>query len=133
MRPCVSPPSVFFGMLTVMRLTHKTIRPAGRAVTIEFDGQRIAALEGETIAAALSAANIVTSASLPLRISGFAASCWASSRLKNCSKRTRCSIASFSWLSRSRPTATTYASASAKVASAGVSDAADATGEWRSA
>src|SRR5579859_7430347 len=59
MRPCVSPPSVFFGMLTVMRLTHKTIRPAGQAVTIEFDGQRIAALEGETIAAALSAANIV--------------------------------------------------------------------------
>ena len=59
MWPCVSPPSVFFGMLTIMRLTHKTIRPAGRAVTIEFDGQRIAALEGETIAAALSAANIV--------------------------------------------------------------------------
>src|SRR5215471_7962121 len=42
-----------------MRLTHKTIRPAGRAITFSFDGSPIAALEGETIAAALSAANIV--------------------------------------------------------------------------
>jgi glycine/D-amino acid oxidase-like deaminating enzyme len=42
-----------------MRLTHKTIRPAGRPVTIHFDGRPIAALEGETIAAALSAAGIV--------------------------------------------------------------------------
>ncbi len=42
-----------------MRLTHKTIRPIGRPVTIQFDGRPIAALEGETIAAALSAAGIV--------------------------------------------------------------------------
>lgn len=42
-----------------MRLTHKTIRPVGRPVTIQFDGQPIAALEGETVAAALSAAGIV--------------------------------------------------------------------------
>ena len=42
-----------------MRLSHKTIRPTGRRVTIHFDGQPIEALEGETIAAALSAAGIV--------------------------------------------------------------------------
>jgi D-hydroxyproline dehydrogenase subunit alpha len=42
-----------------MRLTHRTIRPVGRPVKIHFDGQAIAALEGETIAAALSAAGIV--------------------------------------------------------------------------
>ena len=42
-----------------MRLTHKTIRPVGRPVTIQFDGRPIAALEGETIAAALSGAGIV--------------------------------------------------------------------------
>jgi glycine/D-amino acid oxidase-like deaminating enzyme len=42
-----------------MRLTHSTIRPVGRPVTIHFDGRPIAALEGETIAAALSAAGIV--------------------------------------------------------------------------
>ena len=42
-----------------MRLIHKTIRPTGRPMTIHFDGQPIAALEGETIAAALSAAGIV--------------------------------------------------------------------------
>jgi glycine/D-amino acid oxidase-like deaminating enzyme len=42
-----------------MRLAHKTIHPAGRAISIRFDGQPIAALEGETIAAALSAAGIV--------------------------------------------------------------------------
>jgi glycine/D-amino acid oxidase-like deaminating enzyme len=43
-----------------MRLTHPTIRPAGRTIAIRFDGQRLDALEGETIAAALSAAGIVT-------------------------------------------------------------------------
>ena len=43
-----------------MRLSHKTIRPAGRPITIQFDGRPIPALEGETIAAALSAAGIVT-------------------------------------------------------------------------
>ncbi len=43
-----------------MRLTHRTIRPAGSPVTLQFDGQPISALSGETIAAALSAAGIVT-------------------------------------------------------------------------
>jgi glycine/D-amino acid oxidase-like deaminating enzyme len=42
-----------------MRLSHKTIRTTGAAVTILFDGRSIPALEGETIAAALSAAGIV--------------------------------------------------------------------------
>lgn len=42
-----------------MRLAHNTIQPTGRPVTVHFDGQPIAALEGETIAAALSAAGIV--------------------------------------------------------------------------
>ena len=42
-----------------MRLTHKTIRPAGRQISIRFDGDAIPALAGETIAAALSAAGIV--------------------------------------------------------------------------
>jgi glycine/D-amino acid oxidase-like deaminating enzyme len=46
-------------MLAAMRLAHKTIRATGRPVTIHFDGQPIPALEGETIAAALSAAGIV--------------------------------------------------------------------------
>src|ERR1700761_514211 len=43
-----------------MRLSHKTIHPTGRAITIQFDGKPIPALEGETIAAALSAADIAT-------------------------------------------------------------------------
>src|SRR3978361_1107603 len=43
-----------------MRLTHATIRPTGRAISFQFDGRRIDALEGETIAAALSAAGITT-------------------------------------------------------------------------
>jgi glycine/D-amino acid oxidase-like deaminating enzyme len=42
-----------------MRLNHKTIRPRGAAIRIRFDGHDIPALEGETIAAALSAADIV--------------------------------------------------------------------------
>ncbi|HEY3846723.1 MAG TPA: 2Fe-2S iron-sulfur cluster-binding protein, partial [Acetobacteraceae bacterium] len=42
-----------------MRLTHKSIRPTGRPVTLHFDGMPIAALEGETIGAALSAAGNV--------------------------------------------------------------------------
>ena len=42
-----------------MRLSHKTIRPAGRHIGFSFDGKPMAALEGETIAAALSAADIV--------------------------------------------------------------------------
>jgi hypothetical protein len=43
-----------------MRLTHPSIRPVGRAISFQFDDQRIDALEGETIAAALSAAGITT-------------------------------------------------------------------------
>lgn len=42
-----------------MRLTHPAIRPAGQAVTIRFEGREIPALEGETVAATLSAAGIV--------------------------------------------------------------------------
>ena len=42
-----------------MRLTHRTIRPTGRSITIHFEGRPVPALEGETIAAALSAAGIV--------------------------------------------------------------------------
>jgi glycine/D-amino acid oxidase-like deaminating enzyme len=42
-----------------MRLTHPTIRPVGRSITLHFDGSLIPALDGETIAAALSAAGIV--------------------------------------------------------------------------
>ena len=45
-----------------MRLVHKSIRPVGRRVTIRFDGAPVAALEGETIAAALSAAGVNTAA-----------------------------------------------------------------------
>ena len=43
-----------------MRLTSSSIRPAGRAITLHFDGQPVAAIEGETVAAALSAAGITT-------------------------------------------------------------------------
>ena len=43
-----------------MRLTNPSIPPAGQPVSFQFDGQPIAALEGETIAAALSAAGITT-------------------------------------------------------------------------
>jgi glycine/D-amino acid oxidase-like deaminating enzyme len=43
-----------------MRLTHPTIRPAGRAISFRFNDQVIDALEGETVAAALSAAGITT-------------------------------------------------------------------------
>lgn len=42
-----------------MRLEQATIHPTGRPVTIRFEGALIPALEGETIAAALSAAGIV--------------------------------------------------------------------------
>jgi len=43
-----------------MRLTHKTIRAKGAPIRIRFDGQDVSALAGETVAAALSAAGIVT-------------------------------------------------------------------------
>src|SRR5262245_52367008 len=42
-----------------MRLVHPTIRQIGRPISFQFDGQPIPAIEGETIAAALSAAGIV--------------------------------------------------------------------------
>ena len=48
-----------------MRLTSPTIRPTGRPVTLIFDGTAIAALEGETVAAALSAAGITTLRTTP--------------------------------------------------------------------
>src|SRR5690242_7411163 len=56
-----------------MRLSHKTIRPAGRPISISFEGQKIAALEGETVAAALSAAGIVAFRHTP---SGAARGLW---------------------------------------------------------
>ncbi|HSU04036.1 MAG TPA: FAD-dependent oxidoreductase [Acetobacteraceae bacterium] len=43
-----------------MRLSHPSIRPTGAPITITFENQPVQALSGETIAAALSAAGIVT-------------------------------------------------------------------------
>ena len=43
-----------------MRLKHPDMRPAGAPVRFRFDGTEIEALTGETIAAALAAADIVT-------------------------------------------------------------------------
>ena len=43
-----------------MRLTHPSIRPAGRAISFQFNHQPIEALQGETVAAALSAAGVTT-------------------------------------------------------------------------
>ncbi len=48
-----------------MRLTHRTIRPTGRPITLTFDGTPIQALEGETIAASLSAAGILAYRQMP--------------------------------------------------------------------
>src|SRR6516165_6936256 len=42
-----------------MRLSHRSIRPVGRDITFRFNGSSFSAIEGETIAAALSAADIV--------------------------------------------------------------------------
>ena len=42
-----------------MRLSHPSIRPTGRTIEIRFDGRAVPALEGETVAAALSAAGIL--------------------------------------------------------------------------
>jgi glycine/D-amino acid oxidase-like deaminating enzyme len=42
-----------------MRLSHRSIRPVGRDITFRFNGAPFRAIEGETIAAALSAAGIV--------------------------------------------------------------------------
>jgi glycine/D-amino acid oxidase-like deaminating enzyme len=46
-------------MLSRMRLLHRTIRPTGRPIALSFDDRLIPALEGETVAAALSAAGIL--------------------------------------------------------------------------
>jgi NADPH-dependent 2,4-dienoyl-CoA reductase/sulfur reductase-like enzyme len=43
-----------------MRLRHAAIRPVGRKITIRFDGTEIPALAGETVAAALSAAGVLS-------------------------------------------------------------------------
>jgi D-hydroxyproline dehydrogenase subunit alpha len=43
-----------------MRLKHPSIRPVGRAISFQFNDQAIEGLEGETIAAALSAAGVTT-------------------------------------------------------------------------
>ena len=43
-----------------MRLKHPNMRPAGAPVRLRFDGAEIEALAGETIAAALAAADIVS-------------------------------------------------------------------------
>lgn len=63
-----------------MRLTHKTIRPTGRPIAFRFDGRPIAALEGETIAAALSAADITgfrrTPSGAPRGIHCGMGACW---------------------------------------------------------
>src|SRR5712675_2782252 len=42
-----------------MRLKHPDMRPAGPPVRLRFDGREIEALPGETIAAALAAADVV--------------------------------------------------------------------------
>src|SRR3954471_4759304 len=42
-----------------MRLKHPNMRPTGSPVGFRFDGREIEALEGETIAAALAASDIV--------------------------------------------------------------------------
>jgi glycine/D-amino acid oxidase-like deaminating enzyme len=43
-----------------MRLKHPSIRPVGRAISFQFNDRAIGGLEGETIAAALSAAGVTT-------------------------------------------------------------------------
>jgi D-hydroxyproline dehydrogenase subunit alpha len=43
-----------------MRLRHPAIRAVGRPITIQFEGKGIAALEGESVAAALSAAGVLS-------------------------------------------------------------------------
>ncbi len=48
-----------------MRLTHPAISKTGRSLTFSFDGRPIEAIEGETIAAALSAAGILAYRTTP--------------------------------------------------------------------
>lgn len=43
-----------------MRLTHPSIRPIGQPISFQFNDQPIQALQGETVAAALSAAGVTT-------------------------------------------------------------------------
>lgn len=63
-----------------MRLIHPAIRATGQPVTIRFEGQPIQALEGETIAAALSAANVIafrhTSSGAPRGLYCGIGGCW---------------------------------------------------------
>jgi glycine/D-amino acid oxidase-like deaminating enzyme len=63
-----------------MRLTHSSIQPAGQPISFQFDGQSIAALEGETIAAALSAAGIIifrhTRSGAPRGVHCGVGACW---------------------------------------------------------
>lgn len=42
-----------------MRLRSSTIAPAGAAIEFEYDGAKVSALDGETVAAALSAAGVI--------------------------------------------------------------------------
>ncbi|MBN8897808.1 MAG: (2Fe-2S)-binding protein, partial [Rhodospirillales bacterium] len=63
-----------------MRLSHPRIRRTGRPITLTFDGMPIPALEGETVAAALSAAGIValreTQAGAPRGLHCGMGACW---------------------------------------------------------
>jgi glycine/D-amino acid oxidase-like deaminating enzyme len=63
-----------------MRLTHPAIRATGQPVTIRFEGRLIQALQGETIAAVLSAAGIAafrrTSSGAPRGLYCGMGACW---------------------------------------------------------
>jgi glycine/D-amino acid oxidase-like deaminating enzyme len=63
-----------------MRLTHASIRPVGRSISFRFDGQPIEALDGETVAAALSAAGITalrrTASGAPRGVFCGMGACW---------------------------------------------------------
>lgn len=63
-----------------MRLNHPAIHATGKPVTIRFEGRPIQALQGETIAAALSAADIVafrrTSSGAPRGLHCGMGACW---------------------------------------------------------
>ncbi len=48
-----------FAPMTDLRLRHPSVATAGRTIRIHYDGQPVAALEGETVAAALTAAGHV--------------------------------------------------------------------------
>jgi len=63
-----------------MRLSHPSIRPAGRPISFSFDGQTLPAIEGETVAAALSAAGILayreTASGAPRGLHCGMGACW---------------------------------------------------------